>query len=159
MNAHGLLADAIEAGSVVRSADVSAGKHPNAARTYLSDGSGVAWSVPTNLRHDATFAIDAEIPSVVRPALARRYGLTDPTKFAVAWTRAEALAKLFDTPIITWLARYGLALPAHANAACQAGTLAWQTGRVGDAVITYAVMLKSGESATAEATVKDGGEW
>ena len=80
------------------------------ARTYLATGECVVWEpdVPGGTR----IAVDAELASTpVPPALAARFGVTDPDRFWVLWTRCETAAKLYDVPILTWVRRHGLRDP------------------------------------------------
>lgn len=128
-------------GDVVRAADVNATTFPDAARSYLADGTGLGWCVPERVRESARFVIDAEIVAPVRASLVRRFGVDDPVEFAEAWTRAEALAKLADVPIITWLSRHGLAVPADVLEDAAVGRVAWRTEVRGDVVMTRAAAL------------------
>lgn len=139
MSAHALLGEAVRDGGLVRSTQVDATQFPHSARTYLSDGSGLAWTVPAPLRSRGTFVVDAEIPAVMRPSLVRRFGPMEPVDFARQWTRAEALAKLADVPIITWLSWCGLTVPDVMTAARDGNELAWKTIHHQDAVVTFAV--------------------
>lgn len=129
-------------GRVVRSTDVSRATYPSAARSYLADGSGAAWSVPEKLWDAGVFTLDAEVPVAVRPTLVRRYGIDDPVAFARAWTRAEALAKLDDLPIVTWLSRHGLGVPARIHRERAVSEIAWETSEHGDMIVTFAVRLR-----------------
>ena len=142
MNADEALHAAADAGCLVWGRDVSGQTWPDAARTYLGDGTGVAWVIPAHLRQHARFVIDAEIVRPIRPSLVRRYGDLDPQLFARRWTRAEAFAKLADVPIITWLQRHRLDLP---DTASHGSHLAWFSERRdidGRAtVITFAAAL------------------
>lgn len=142
MRADDLLRVAIRDGAVIRSTDVSASTHPDAARTYLSDGTGMAWLVPENVRGSGGFVIDAEIPVGVRRSLVRRYGIDDPAEFAQRWTRAEALAKLDDLPIITWISRHGLDVPDHVSQLVSVGEMSWKTVGYNDTVLTFAVRVR-----------------
>ncbi|MDQ2849357.1 MAG: hypothetical protein M3Y49_01265 [Actinomycetota bacterium] len=80
-------------------------------RTYLPDGRAVVWAAP----HEAgtAHAVDAE-PAYARVSsrLARRVGSDDPVVVWTLWTRAEVIAKLFDLPLLSWLAWPGLMPPA-----------------------------------------------
>ena len=127
VDAREMLERALGEGSLVRGCEVNATTCPQAARSYLSDGTALAWTVPLPLRAAGSFVLDAEIPAQVRPSLVRRYGVIDADAFARQWTRAEALAKLHDTPIITWLARHGLDVPTKVQQARDTGRVAWRT--------------------------------
>lgn len=142
MNGHEVLSAAIRDGQLVRGADVSAETRPDASRTYLADGSGMAWKVPEGLGGRGVFVIDAEIVAPVRASLVRRYGVTDPDEFAALWTRAECLAKLTDVPIITWLQRHRLEVPPFATDLVERDRLAWMTENRDGVVITRAVLLR-----------------
>lgn len=93
--------------------------------SYVADGRRVCWRPATPGRHsvDAEIA-DQPIPEALRGA--QGTGRLSPSKplrqaqgagprgtqdFWRAWTRAEALAKLTDTPIALWLRRHGLDAP------------------------------------------------
>lgn len=141
MCAREVLSAAIRDGRLVRGDDVSGETWPDAARTYLADGSGMAWQVPEALRGRGVFVIDAEIVVPVRASLVRRYGVTDPDEFAELWTRAECLAKLTDLPIITWLQRHRLDIPAFVTGLVERDRLAWVTENRDGIVITRAVLL------------------
>lgn len=141
MKATELLEAAMTTGRLVRGADVSATTHPDAARTYLADGTGLAWHVAPDLRAHGRFVVDAEIIAPVRPSLQRRYSITDDTTFAEAWTRVEVWAKLLDTPVITWLTRHGLDEPTHIAERRDVGEIAWTTRRYGDAVAAFGVSI------------------
>lgn len=140
MRAETLLREAIAHGELTRAANISSTTHPDAARTYLSDGTALAWQPGESVRGAGTFVIDAEIPSPVRPSLIRRYGIDDAMAFATAWTRAEALAKLADLPIITWLGRYRLDVPPPVLAAQASGLLAWHTNHADGVTRTRALI-------------------
>lgn len=142
MNAAELLAAALRDGSIERSGRVSRRDHPFAARSYLADCTGLAWHVPAALRNRGTFVLDAEIPQPVRPTLVRRYGVEHPDTFAEHWTRAEALAKLDDLPIITWLSRHRLTLPEHVEGLRDVGEIDWSTERFDDVVVTFAATTR-----------------
>ena len=150
MNAAELLSAALRDGRLERSSGVSRREHPLAARSYLSDGTGLAWHVPEALRSRGTFVIDAEIPQPVRSTLVRRYGVDDPDTFAERWTRAEALAKLDDLPIITWLSRHGLAVPDHVEARRDVGEIDWSTEHFDGVVVTFAVTTRAEQADTSE---------
>lgn len=111
MNASALLAQALD-GPLIRG-EVNRAVYPLSARSYLADGSGVAWLVPQALHEHGRFAVDIERVSPVRPILQRRFGMTSPSEFAQAWTRAEVCAKLLDIPIVVWLKHYGLSFDPH----------------------------------------------
>ncbi len=79
--------------------------HGAPVRTHLADGLVVSWS-PPHPSDGTRYAVDAEYTDQPVPAaMARRYGSED---FWTRWTRAEVCAKLADTPILVWLATYGL---------------------------------------------------
>jgi hypothetical protein len=80
---------------------------PGGTRSHLSDGRTVIWSprLPPGVR----YAVDAEIAEQqVPPALATRFGRSDPEWFWTAWTRVEVGCKLRDVSVLTWLSRQGL---------------------------------------------------
>lgn len=141
-----MLEAAVRDGHLERGEHVDAARFPQAARTYLADGTGLAWTPPSRLRRTAAFAVDAEIVAPVRASLARRFGVHDPVEFAKAWTRAEALAKLADVPIITWLSRHGLGVPAAVVEDAAQGRVAWRTDVAEDVVTTRAVAVNAEES-------------
>lgn len=61
------------------------------------------------------FAVDAErADEPVPETLGRRFDGT-PEQFRLAWTRAEVLAKLHDTPIVMWLREHPLQWPVGEN--------------------------------------------
>ncbi|HCQ19070.1 MAG TPA: hypothetical protein DIU42_07610, partial [Dermacoccus sp.] len=70
-----VLEAAVRDGDVVRAADVNATTFPDAARSYLADGTGLGWCVPERVRESARFVIDAEIVAPVRASLVRRFGV------------------------------------------------------------------------------------
>ena len=77
------------------------------ARSYLADGRLVRWrpSAPAGLR----VAVDAELAEQpVPPALARRFGASEPSDFWTRWTRVEVCCKLLDIPVLEWLTTRGL---------------------------------------------------
>lgn len=150
VNAAELLAAAVRDGRLERSREVTRQARPDAARSYLSDGTGLAWHVPSALLSHGTFVLDAEIPRPVRSTLVRRYGVDDPDTFAERWTRAEALAKLADLPIITWLSRHGLTVPEHVGALRDVGETDWSTERFGDVIVTFAVTAHAQRADTSE---------
>jgi hypothetical protein len=96
-------------------------------RSHLDDGRCVGWYGPPadgwRVALDSERA-DAQVP----PALARRFGQSD---FWARWTRAEALCKLADVPVLTWWRRYGLTVPGDAVAV-------WRTLGLDDLVVTVA---------------------
>lgn len=79
--------------------------------SYSDDGRRACW------RGAAPAAIDIERAACDVPdALAARFPLhATPTSFWPAWTRAEALAKLTDVPILVWLSTRGLDAPTPAG--------------------------------------------
>jgi hypothetical protein len=89
-------------------------------RSHTSDFRTVGWygSPPPGWE----LAIDAEVTRAeVPPALAARYG---GDAFWARWTRAESLSKLLQLPILLWLRRHGLRVPAHVPAVWRTLTLA-----------------------------------
>lgn len=82
------------------------------ARSYLSDGRRVVWRIeaPDGWR----VAVDAErVDERLPPHVLARSGLGEHASTSsalTAWTQAEVLAKLTDTPILLRLRRFGLGL-------------------------------------------------
>lgn len=144
----------VAAGECLVAADVDAARYPRAARSYLADGRGVAWFCPRV--SSARFVIDAELLAPVRPVLVRRYGLRDEEAFARAWTRAEALAKLADVPIITWLSRYGLDVPDEWERLRDEGTAAWRTEWLQEGIVMTRACLVLTDGADRGADVVGG---
>lgn len=74
---------------------------PTRAVSYLDDGRQVVCDSPQALVCDAE-----RYDRAVRTGVAHRYCLpeTNPD-FAIAWTRAETIAKLIDEPVVTVLPR------------------------------------------------------
>ncbi|MDF8262940.1 hypothetical protein [Luteipulveratus flavus] len=116
--------------------DVDRDTHPDAARSYLADGRGVAWDPPG--RGGCRLAVDAELAAQRVPgAVVRRARLTEPVEpqdFWARWTRAEVLAKLLDVPILLWVREHGLLVPDLGAEAVAWRTYAWE-----DLVVTFAV--------------------
>lgn len=89
-------------------------------RSHLPDGLVLTWLPPDDAA-GIRFAVDAEYADQPVPAaMARRYGSED---FWTRWTRAEVCAKLADTPILVWLAAYGLPADPAAGTGSQVHTL------------------------------------
>ena len=61
------------------------------------------------------FAIDVETASAAPPKMLARF-LPPGSDFWECWTRAEAIAKLTDVPVLTLVRRHGLAVPAPKGA-------------------------------------------
>jgi hypothetical protein len=102
---------------------------PGGTRSHLSDGRTVIWS--PRLPHGVRYAVDAEIADQrVPPALAARFGRSDPESFWTAWTRVEVCCKLHAVPLPVWLSRHGLS-PDDA--------VPTSTMRVGDLMVSYGV--------------------
>ena len=77
-------------------------------RSHLADGRCVGWRGKTPIGLDVV--VDAELGEQVVPGLlSRRFGIED---FWQRWTRAECAAKLTGVPIVDWIKRHGLAVPA-----------------------------------------------
>lgn len=97
--------------------------------SYTADARRVCWrpAGATPLRA----AVDAErAEQRVPDRLAARHGASD---FWGRWTRAEALAKVTDTPIALWLRAHGL------DADAPAGVIV-ETRRLDDLVVSTAVV-------------------
>jgi hypothetical protein len=83
--------------------------------SHLADGRRLGWHGPVPPGHALT--IDAEITAApVPPMLARRFG-TD--RFWERWTRAEALCKLADVPMLAWMSTIGLDSPDPPGVRCR----------------------------------------
>lgn len=96
-------------------------------RSHTSDFRTVGWygSPPPGWE----LAIDAEVTDAAVPAaLAARYGRDS---FWPRWTRAESLSKLFRMPIVLWLRRHGLRVPANVPAV-------WRTLTIADLTVCVA---------------------
>ena len=88
--------------------------------SHLADGRRLGWHGPVPA--GGALAIDAEITAApVPPALARRFG-TD--RFWARWTRAEALCKLADLPMLAWVGHRGLDSPDPPGVRCRTLLLA-----------------------------------
>lgn len=98
------------------------------------DGRVVCWSPSTSLRR----AVDAEaVGTPVPPALARRWGSSDPDTVWPWWCATECLAKLTDTPVLL-LARHG---PVRASPLeTPVGRMTWCIDVVDDLVVVRAVL-------------------
>lgn len=109
-----LVRDQLRGDLLVRGPEVSGETYPGSARSYLGDGTGLAW-LPEG---EDAFAVDAELRSQrVPPQLLKTRGAHDlrgrPVEdFWQRWTRLEVIVKLLDVPMLTWIGRHGLGEPA-----------------------------------------------
>ena len=78
------------------------------ARAYDWRGQAFRWQ--PSLASCQRTAFDAERLDTPLPELLKPSGMT-ACEFFASWTRAEALAKYFDVPILAWLRQYALTPP------------------------------------------------
>lgn len=120
--------------------DVHRASYPDAARCYLADRRGVAWTALSP--NGSRLAVDAElIDQRIPPAVLQRAHLSlddvDAREVWRRWTQAEVVAKLRDIPILMWLREYRLTMPLDVDAD---GPIALRTVDHDGLIVTFGIL-------------------
>lgn len=84
------------------------------AHSWTGDGRRVCWRPgPDLVIHQV--AVDAEVTTQPVPSPMQRRWQLSREDFWPSWTRAEVHAKLHDVPILAWLTRHRLTVPAGSD--------------------------------------------